>query len=81
MVTVKLFGPAAQLVGVAEIAIQPMDTDMTCGWLKDAIVRRYPQLVTRMPSARLAVNYSYTSDDTLLTGDEEIALIEAVSGG
>ena len=79
--TVKLFGPAARIIGSSELHIQETGAALTCGRLRTAIAKHYPQLAEFIPSGRIAVNYSYASDDMVLTGDEEIALIYAVSGG
>ncbi|HTV46803.1 MAG TPA: MoaD/ThiS family protein [Phycisphaerae bacterium] len=81
ILTVKLFGPAARIIGSPELHIPESGAALTCGTLRLAIARHYPQLAELIPSGRIAVNHSYASDEIVLTGGEEIALIHAVSGG
>lgn len=81
IVKIKLFGPAAQIVGSPEILIQLMAPGTDCHAVMRAIRQQYPQLAPLMPSARLAVNCAYCQDDSPVTSHDELALIQAVSGG
>lgn len=79
--TIQLFGSAAQLANRTRLVVDVCDKTVTCARLRTVIVQHCPQIENLMPSARLAVNYSYVAEDTIVSDQDEIALIQAVSGG
>ncbi len=80
-ITMKLFGPAAQRIGRSEIIIHISAKTVNCRTLRLAMGQQYPQLAELMPSGRLAVNCAYGADDLPISEHDEVAWIQAVSGG
>ncbi len=79
--TVQLFGSAAELANRTRLVVEVCDKTVTCTRLRTVIVQYCPQIENLMPSARLAINCSYVAEDTLVSDQDEIALIQAVGGG
>ena len=78
-VTVKFFGPAADLAAKATETIEVRD-DETLGGLAGTLAERYPHLGGSM-GVRLAVNRAYVALDHRLFDGDEVAVIPPVSGG
>ena len=53
----------------------------TVAELKDALVKKYPQMAPARSSIMVAVNREYASDEQVIPLDAEIALFPPVSGG
>lgn len=79
-ITVRPFGPAADLVGAdtLEYALTP---PATLGALVELLGAKYPRLQPALPSMRYAVNEEYADLQTALKDGDEVALIPPVSGG
>ncbi len=81
ILTVKLFGRYKDITGKNSIQIDITD-DTTIGDVVDAFIRQYP--VVEKDKGRMMVikNNMYTSYDTLVSKEDEIALSPpVVSGG
>lgn len=81
---VLLFGITRNIAGKSSLAISNDDlTDYnitTVDSLKKYLMHKYPEF-NKLTSLGVAVNNNYVTNDTALTGSEEIALIPPVSGG
>jgi len=77
---VLLFAIASELANRSAITVD-VPSPTTAADMLDAIGRVCPALIPWLPSCRLAVNQSFVSNDFLISGDAEIALIPPVSGG
>jgi len=79
--TLKLFGPQAQLAGTRELTLElPVDT-LTCGELRDHLARACSPLTDSLRASRFAVNQAFAGDDDLVRSGDEVALIGLISGG
>lgn len=79
-VRVKLFAVAKELAGSDELSVD-LPAGATVQHLREAIVTSSPALARIVPHALWAVDAAYTTDDTVLTEQSEVALIPPVSGG
>ena len=77
--TIKLFGPQAQLVGKRELVVTP--AELTVGSVLSAISQTYPELASTLSVSRLAVNQDWTAPEDPVRASDELALIGMVSGG
>ncbi|MEX0886391.1 MAG: MoaD/ThiS family protein [Phycisphaeraceae bacterium] len=80
-VTVKLFGPQAQLAGCETLTLTLDAPQPTCGDLRIALADAAPPLAPSLPASRFAVNHEYVPDDQRISTDDELALIGMISGG
>jgi MoaE-MoaD fusion protein len=80
-VTIKLFGPAAQLAGVREMRLTVPTDRPTCAAIRAALGRAEPKLAALLQKGRLAVNHEFASDEDRVSPGDEVALIAGVSGG
>ena len=80
-VRVKIFGPAAQLMGARELAVEVPDGDPTCARLRAELSVRHPQLTPLLHAGFLAVNQEFAGPAQRLCANDEVAFIGAVSGG
>lgn len=73
------FGPARECTGASELLFE---TDVPCsvGDLRVSLLNAYPAMGSS-DTVRIAVDQAYSTDDHMLLGDEEIAIILPVSGG
>jgi len=78
-VLVLLFGISRDIVGSKSIQID-FEGEVCVKDLMDKMKKNYPKF-EELSSLLVAVNDEYASDDTVLSGNEEIALIPPVSGG
>ncbi len=77
---VLLFATLRDLANTAAATVE-LPPAATVGQLRAALVQKYPALADYMPAAIVAVNHAFTTDDTPLTPDDEIAAFPPVSGG
>lgn len=78
---VLLFAVARDAAGRDAICVEVSEPALARDVI-DAIGRELPQLAGLLPSCRLAVDCTYVSGETPVSGDRgEIALIPPVSGG
>ncbi len=78
-VLVLLFGISRDIVGSKSIQID-FEGEVRVKDLMNKMKENYPKF-EELSSLLVAVNDEYASDDTVLSGNEEIALIPPVSGG
>jgi molybdopterin converting factor small subunit len=73
------FGPARECTGSSELLFE---TNVPCsvGDLRISLLNAYPTMGTA-DTVRIAVDQAYSTDDRVLIGGEEIAIILPVSGG
>jgi len=79
--TIRLFGPEAQLAAASELAVNVEQFPIRCALLRQQIALREPRLAQSIKTARLAINCEFASDDQLIGPGDEVALIGSVSGG
>ena len=79
-IKVKLFAILRELVGEREITIT-VPTGITVSHLNDEILKKYPQLKSFNNKFVTSVNCKVTSGDTIISSNDEIALLPPVSGG
>jgi molybdopterin converting factor small subunit len=72
-IKVRLFANLRELVGESEITIT-VPGGVTVSYLNNEILNKYPQL-------KSFSNKFVTTDDTVITSSDEIALLPPVSGG
>ena len=80
IISVKLFAAAKQFAGTESVSIETAKP-ITVNELRDLLSSQHPELTPLLPSARIAVNTDYASADTLVSEDDEVAIIPPVSGG
>lgn len=79
-VVVRLFGPAADAVGAAQVEYA-LAAPAVLGNLVDLLMARYPKLAAGAGSLRYAVNEEYAEADAPLADGDEVAVIPPVGGG
>lgn len=79
-VRVLLFGPLKEAFGGPSINVE-VDEGGTLESLRAALAAQHPERAGLLRSARLAVNHRFAPADQPLNPDDEIAVIEMVSGG
>lgn len=80
LIHVKLFAALADAAGARELRLD-LPAGSTGRVLREELLRLYPALDRLASRAVLAVNRTYSSDDTVLGEGDEVALIPPVSGG
>jgi molybdopterin converting factor small subunit len=81
VVTVKLFGPAAQRAGAREVPLTLRGERVSCAQLRAALAEARPAIADLLPASRFAVNQEFAGDDDDVSAGDEVALIAMVSGG
>ena len=79
-IKVRLFAILRELVGEREITII-VPAGITVNHLNNEILKKYPQLKSFSNKFVTSVNCKVTTDDTVITSSDEIALLPPVSGG
>lgn len=79
-ITVKLFGPQAQLAGARELRLELADAP-TVAQVRAALASVCPVLAPSLAASRIAVNHAFVSDSDTVNATDEVALIGMVSGG
>lgn len=79
-VNAAFWGPARDLAGVESASLQLPD-GATVADVRRALVEQFPGLRAAMSAIRFAVNESFVPDETVLSENDELALIPPVSGG
>jgi molybdopterin converting factor small subunit len=80
-VTIKLFGQERQTLGEEAALVEIGEEPITCGALRERLAQTCPPIAERLPWCRFAINYEFATDDTMVSAQDEVALIGAVSGG
>lgn len=78
-VTVKMFAAARDAVGPSVDVEVPGDAKVAD--LRDKLMADYPQLAELIRRAMFAVDASYASEDSNISGASDVACIPPVSGG
>jgi molybdopterin converting factor subunit 1 len=79
-IRVRLFAILKEMVGEREITITA-PTGITVSHLNNEILKKYPQLKSFSNKFVTSVNCKVTTGDTIITSNDEIALLPPVSGG
>ena len=80
-VLLRLFGPQAQLAGCREVKVSVVPGSTSARQVLDEMSLRYPVLTESLATSRLAINHQLASDDAVIDGSEELAIIGMVGGG
>lgn len=80
-IQVLLFAGLADRVGTSTINITVNQFPITAQELKNRIREAYPQASALIDISFTAVNQEYATENHLITGEDEVALIPPVSGG
>ena len=78
--TVHLFGPAREVVGVGRATVT-LGATPTVANLLTALAAAHPDLESLLARSRVAVNHVYADATEPVAPDDEIALIPPVGGG
>ena len=79
-IKVKLFAILRERVGEGEITIT-VPSGITVNHLNNEILKKYPQLKSFGNKFVTSVNCKVTTGDTVITSNDEVALLPPVSGG
>jgi molybdopterin converting factor small subunit len=79
--TIRLFGPEAQLANANELTVRVEEDPITCAGLREKLAKCEPRLADSLKTARFAVNFEFATEDRLIRFGDELALIGSVSGG
>ncbi len=77
---VLFFSHLRDVVGCSEISL-PINVPLNINQFWQRLIEHTPALKTYRDGVRLAKNWDYTDDATLINDGDEIALIPPVSGG
>ncbi len=78
--TIHLFAAMAQRLGTRTLVLT-VPEGSTVNQLLDELENQHADFEAMRPTAAVAVNMAYVSRDTVLTEEDEVALIPPVSGG
>ncbi len=79
-VTVLLFALAKEQTGQSSVAVSvPLPTSVR--ELKEKLASEYPDLAPLISLSRFAVDHAFATENCIIHGKEEIAMIPPVSGG
>lgn len=79
-IQVRLFASLKDKAGQPHIQVS-LPEPATVQTLRAAIAADYPQLAPALPTALVAVNKAYASDETPIQATDEVAIFPPVSGG
>ncbi|MGH9876259.1 MAG: MoaD/ThiS family protein [Nitrososphaera sp.] len=77
----RLFASAREAVGRDEIIVTSVSRRTTAEDLKKKILNAYPVLYSKRITFVLAVNHKVVGSDYLISHDDEVAVLPAISGG
>jgi molybdopterin converting factor subunit 1 len=78
-IKVKLFASSRELLGKDEIRVS-FANQTTVGDLKKRILEMHPSL-SKKPTFVVAVNHKVVDDSTIISYNDEVAILPPVSGG
>lgn len=79
-VPVRLFAAAKQIAH-SDVVTLDVSRQATVAELRDAMLKRYPELGPLRQHLRFSVNAEYANDEQTIQENDEIACIPPVSGG
>ncbi len=79
-VNILFFGPACDWAQTDATTIE-LPERATLADVRATLTATYPQLVRAMDTVRLAINETFSNDDTILSDGDTVAIIPPVSGG
>lgn len=79
-IRVKLFAVAKQIAD-SDVFETSQSGPTTVAEVRAQLVDAFPAFQDLLPHLRFAVNAEYASDDTVVTSEDEVAIIPPVSGG
>jgi MoaE-MoaD fusion protein len=77
---IRAFGGLAERAGLTMLVVE-LPEAATVGELRRAVAAEHPALAPLLARVAVAVDLELVDDATVLTGDEEIALLPPVAGG
>jgi molybdopterin synthase catalytic subunit/molybdopterin synthase sulfur carrier subunit len=80
IVRVLIFGPLSQEMAAREVGVE-VGEHATIGAVNQALAAKFPDRASFFRSARLAVNGAFAGPSQIVRPNDEVALIEMVSGG
>ena len=80
IVKLLLFAAAKEIAGTEQIEIE-LEKDCTVEQLKIALIAKHPELAELTKRSAFAVEQIFSSDQTQINADSEVAMIPPVSGG
>lgn len=80
MFEILLFGVTREIVGGATLKLNAEGLPENVAKLRQRLVEQYPEL-NEITSLKIAVNNEFASEETLISSNDEVALIPPVSGG
>lgn len=78
---IQLFAGLAQRFQNDHCSIELSQQQLTCGELKQALIKQYPEQAALLKSCYVAANQAYCKDEQLIQVSDELALLPPVSGG
>jgi molybdopterin converting factor small subunit len=81
VVSVKLFGPQARLVGQPQLELELPGQQATVQEVLTGLEDREPRLAASLSGSRVAVNQVFVASDAVIGAEDEVALIGMVGGG
>ncbi|MBR2564356.1 MAG: molybdenum cofactor biosynthesis protein MoaE [Paenibacillus sp.] len=79
--SIQLFAGIAERLNTSQLEFEFDGDTPTASTLKEQLALAYPEAASQIQSSFLAVNQQYAPADTILTAEDELALIPPVSGG
>lgn len=79
-VRVRLFASSRELIGKDEITVR-LKAQTTVGDLRKTILEEYPALSSMKIPFMIVVNHGVADDSTVISHQDEVAILPPVSGG
>ncbi|MFX3647583.1 MAG: molybdenum cofactor biosynthesis protein MoaE [Paenibacillus sp.] len=79
--TIQLFAGIAERLNTSLLEFEYIGDIPTAADLKEKLSLAYPEAASQIKTSFLAVNQQYAPADTILSSEDELALIPPVSGG
>ncbi|WFR62101.1 molybdenum cofactor biosynthesis protein MoaE [Paenibacillus amylolyticus] len=79
--TIQLFAGIAERLNTSLLEFEYIGDMPTAADLKEKLSLAYPEVASQIKTSFLAVNQQYAPADTILSSEDELALIPPVSGG
>ncbi|MCA0755009.1 molybdenum cofactor biosynthesis protein MoaE [Paenibacillus sp. N4] len=79
--SIKLFAGLPERLGVPVLELTSQSDELSAAELKAIICAEYPEQTALIQISFIARNHAYAAEDTLLSVNDELALLPPVSGG